>query len=74
MERFEKILVLNNEFEAERLTELLNIQNIPHGIIPASDSILGGIEQMEIGWGYLEAPIRFRDEIMKAYREIENKQ
>ncbi len=73
MERFEKILVIDNEFEAERLTEILNSKNIPHGIIPASDSILGGIEQMEIGWGYLEAPIRYQDEIMEIYRGIENK-
>ena len=73
MERFEKILVLDNEFEAERLTEILNSKNIPHGIIPSADSILGGIEQMEIGWGYLEAPIRYLDEIMEIYREIENK-
>ena len=73
MERFEKILVLDNEFEAERLTEILNSKNIPHGIIPASDSILGGIEQMEIGWGYLEAPIRFLDEIKAIYKEIEKK-
>jgi hypothetical protein len=74
MERFDKILVIDNEFEAERLAEILNSKNIPHGIIPATDSILGGIEQLENGWGYLEAPIRYMDEIMEAYQEIQNKQ
>ena len=73
MERFDKILVIDNEFEAERLTEILNSKNIPHGIIRASDSVLGGIEQLEFGWGYLEAPIRYMEEILEVYREIENK-
>jgi hypothetical protein len=73
MEQFEKILVLDNEFEAERLSEILNSKDIPHGIVPSSNSVLGGIEHMEFGWGYLEAPIRYRDEIMAAYHEIENK-
>jgi hypothetical protein len=73
MEKFEKILVIDNEFEAERLNEMLNSRNIPHGIVPASDSVLGGIEQLEFGWGYLEAPLSYLEEIMSIYQEIENK-
>lgn len=70
METFEKILVLNNEFEAEIMGEILSEKNIPHGIIPISDSMLEGIVQLENGWGYLEAPVRFRNEILKIYDEI----
>lgn len=73
MEKFEKILVINNEFEAERLIEVLNSRDIPHGVVQASDSVLGGIEQLEFGWGYLEAPGRFKEEILGIYRDIENK-
>lgn len=73
MEKFEKILVIDNEFEAERLTEMLNGKNIPHGIVSSEDSVLGAIEKMEFGWGYLEAPMRYYDEIMSIYQEIRNK-
>ena len=72
MENFEKILVIDNEFEAERLTEMLNGRNIPHGIVSSEDSVLGAIEKMEFGWGYLEAPKRYYDEIMSIYQEIRN--
>jgi hypothetical protein len=70
MENYEKILVLNNEFEAERLEEVLLDKGIPHGIVPSGDSVLEGITQMEFGWGYLEAPENFRTEIMAIYQEV----
>jgi len=70
MDQFEKILDLNNEFEAERLEEVLKEKNIPHGIVPVSDSAFGSIEILENGWGYLEAPSRFKNEILEIYAEI----
>ena len=70
MDQFEKILDLNNEFEAELLEEILKEKNIPYGIIPVSDSAFGSIEILENGWGYVEAPSRFKDEILEIYAEI----
>ncbi len=70
MDQFEKILDLNNEFEAERLEEVLKEKNIPYGIVPVSDSAFGSIEILENGWGYLEAPSRFKNEILEIYAEI----
>ena len=70
MEEYEKILVLSNEFEAERLEEILLDKEIPHGIVPLDDSVLEGINQMENGWGYVEAPARFREQIMSVFNEI----
>jgi hypothetical protein len=70
MDEFEKILDLNNEFEAERMSEILKENNIPFGIVPISDSAFGSIEILENGWGYLEAPSRFKDEILRLYAEI----
>ena len=70
MENYEKILVLNNEFEAERLEEILLDKEIPHGIVPLDDSMFEGINQMEFGWGYLEAPLSHKDEIMAIYNEL----
>lgn len=70
METYEKILVLNNEFEAGILEEVLSDRKIPHGIVTSDDSALGGIIELENGWGYVEAPATFRDEIAKLYTEI----
>lgn len=70
METYEKILVLNNEFEAGILEEVLSDRKIPHGIVTSDDSALGGIIELENGWGYVEAPAAFRDEIAKLYTEI----
>jgi hypothetical protein len=70
MESYEKILVLNNEFEAGLLEEVLNDRKIPHGIVTSDDTALGGIMEMELGWGYVEAPENYKAEIIKIFEEI----
>ncbi|MCX6259198.1 MAG: hypothetical protein NTW49_15055 [Bacteroidia bacterium] len=70
MELYEKILVLNNEFEAGLLEEILTDRKIPHGIVTSDDTALGGIMEMEFGWGYVEAPEKYRDEITRIFEEI----
>lgn len=72
MEEFEKILDLENEFEAELIEEVLLDKKIPYGIVIREDSALGGIIGMEEGWGYLEAPARFGEEIQAIYKEIQD--
>jgi hypothetical protein len=67
MEEFEKILDLNNEFEAERMEEILKEKDIPFGVVPVSNSAFGSIEILENGWGYLEAPLRFKEQILEIY-------
>ena len=70
METYDKILVLSNEFEAGLLEEVLTDRDIPHGIVTSDDTALGGIMEMEFGWGYVEAPARYKEEIEKVYAEI----
>jgi hypothetical protein len=70
MEEFVKILVLENEFEAEIIEEVLLDKQIPYGIIVRDDSALGSITDLESGWGFLEAPERCREEIMTICKEI----
>jgi hypothetical protein len=70
MEDFEKILDLNNEFEAGLMEEVLNDKKIPFGIVPSGDSALGGIWELENGWGYIEAPAEYKEEIIRLYEEI----
>lgn len=70
METYGKILVLNNEFEANLLEEVLADRKIPHGIVTSDDTALGGIMEMEFGWGYVEAPEKYKEEILMIYEEI----
>lgn len=73
METFEKILDLNNEFEAGLMEEVLTDKKIPFGIVPSGDSALGGVWELENGWGYVEAPQEYRDQIIRIYKEISEK-
>jgi hypothetical protein len=73
MEDYEKIVDLSSEFEAELLSEVLEDKKIPFGIVSSSDSAMGGIWQLENGWGYIEAPLKYKDEIISIYEQITKK-
>lgn len=62
-----KILVLNNEFEAKLLGEILNDKNIPHLIRSYHDSVYDGLWQMQSSWGHIEAPEQYREEILQVF-------
>ena len=62
-----KILNLNNEFEARLLDEILTEKNIPHLIRSYHDSVYDGLWQMQSGWGHVEAPEEYREEILKTF-------
>lgn len=65
-----RILVLNNEIEAKLLSEILTEKNIPHMIRSYHDSAYDGLFQIQTGWGVLESPEEFKDEILTIYEEM----
>lgn len=65
-----KILIFNNEFEAKLLEEILNERIIPHMIRSYHDSAYDGLWQSQSGWGHIEAPEEYREEILKVYTEM----
>jgi len=66
----EKILDLDNEFEARLIDGLLNERGIPHLIRSFHDSAYDGLFQSHSGWGRLDAPEEYREEIIKIYIEM----
>lgn len=70
MSDFRIIIILKNEFEAQLLDSVLNQREIPHLIKSYHDYALDGIFQMQKGWGQLEAPEQYKDEILGIYAEI----
>lgn len=70
MSRTVRILVFNNEIEAKLLSEILTGKKIPHMVRSFHDSALDGLFQVNAGWGILEGPEDFREEILKIYEEM----
>ncbi|HMA69842.1 MAG TPA: hypothetical protein VKN74_08205 [Candidatus Mcinerneyibacterium sp.] len=74
MKDYEKILVLENVIEAGRLESLLKEEEIPFHIESYHDYAYDGIFQLQKGWGHVEAPIEYKDKIIKIYKQMkENK-
>jgi hypothetical protein len=70
MDKLEKIAVLNSEVEAELVDSVLEERGIPHLMRSYHDSALDGIYQARAGWGHVEAPSEFKDEILTAIEDI----
>ncbi len=62
-----KILMFKNEVEAILLDEILTEKQIPHMIRSYHDSAYDGLWQTQTGWGHVEAPEEYRDEIILTY-------
>jgi len=64
MDNIERIVVLENELEALALDAELCAADIPHAMISYHDSAYDGLFQTFKGWGHVEAPAQFREEIL----------
>ena len=65
-----RILMLKNQIEALLLDEILTDKQIPHIIRSYRDSAYDGLWQTKTGWGHLEAPEEYAEEIVKIYNEM----
>ena len=70
MDRTVRILILNNAIEANLIDGLLNEANIPHVIRSYHDSAYDGLFQLHSGWGQLDAPEKYKDEIIRIYENM----
>jgi hypothetical protein len=64
------ILTLENEIEAKLLSDILSERSIPHVIRSYHDSAYDGLFQVHAGWGHIEAPEDYRDQILDIYGEM----
>jgi hypothetical protein len=70
MDKLEKIAVLDNEVQAELMDSVLSERDIPHIMRSYHDSALDGLYQARGGWGHIEAPESFRNEVLAVLAEI----
>jgi hypothetical protein len=70
MEEFVKIAVLDYAIQAQLLEIVLTDRNIPHYIRSYYDNAYGGLFQFQKGWGHVEAPEAYKQEILDILKEL----
>ena len=70
MSEFIKIIEFDNGVQANMLESELNERKIPFMIRSYHDSAYDGIFQTQLGWGYLEAPEEFEDQIKSIFSDL----
>lgn len=70
MSKHVKILLFQNEIEAMLLNEILTDKEIPHLIRSYHDSAYDGLWQSQSGWGHIEAPEEYKEEIITIYNTM----
>lgn len=70
MEDVVRVATLENEIEAKLLESVLNERGIPHFIGSYHDAAYDGIFQFQMGWGFIDAPISYKDEILEIIEEL----
>ena len=73
MDRFERIATLDDEVQAEALDAMLSGQDIPHLMACYHDAALDGLFQGSRGWGHVEAPAAFKDQVLAILADLRNK-
>ena len=68
---FVKLAVFENELEARQVESELLSRNIPHLVKSYRDPAYVGVVQNHRGWGHLEAPAVFREEIEQIRRDLD---
>jgi len=68
----EKIVVLDNEIQAQLLGALLTDQDIPHVMRPYRDAALDGLFQGPKGWGHVEAPPEYKHRILELLKGLKD--
>ena len=74
MEDLERIIDLDDEITARLIGSILQERDIPHILRTYHDSAYDGLWTFQQGWGFIEAPPEYREEIMKIYDDIINQQ
>ncbi|HUT64534.1 MAG TPA: hypothetical protein VMZ05_00130 [Spirochaetota bacterium] len=65
-----KILVLENDVEAQLIDSVLTQRGIPHIMRSYHDTAMDGIFQTAKGWGHVESEESYAGEIIEIYQEL----
>ncbi len=65
-------LKLNNQYESDILTEILDDYKIPYALIKNHSVVYDGIFENQFGWGYLEIDKKFEEKVRELYNQFKN--
>ena len=66
----EKIAEIRDEIEGQQLGLLLESEGLPHHIRSYHDTAYDGLFQLQLGWGHVEAPTEYREQIEEVLAAI----
>ena len=72
MEDYIKVVTLDNEIEAGLLESILSERGIPHRMRSYHDTAYDGLFQTQKGWGCINAPESYREEIKEILSDVRN--
>ena len=70
MEDFTKVIVLENDIEANLLDSILNERQIPHIMQSYYDTAYDGLYQTQKGWGHVSAPVLYHEVIKEVVFDL----
>jgi hypothetical protein len=70
MDVYVKVIVLDNEIEAQLLDSILDERDIPHLMVSYHDTAYDGLFQTQKGWGHVSAPALFKQEILEILNAV----
>ena len=66
----QKIVAIQSEVQAQILDDILDERGIPHMMRSYHDSALDGLIQASRGWGQLDAPSEYKEQILAIVEEM----
>jgi hypothetical protein len=70
MEDFTKVIILENDIEANLLDSILDERGIPHIMQSYYDTAYDGLYQTQKGWGHVSAPASYHQEIKEVVFDL----
>ncbi len=65
-----KVAILDNTFEAALVEQIMNDQEIPYVIRSYHDEVYGNLFQATKGWGEIQAPVSFKEQISTIVEDV----
>jgi hypothetical protein len=62
--------ILDNQIQAQAFSGILQEEGIPHKVRRNGEALWGYAEQVQEGWGRIEADEAFHDKVEELYREF----
>lgn len=73
MYEYVKAVTLDNEIEARLVASILSERQIPYRMGSYHDTAYDGLFQTQKGWGYINAPIAYHEQILEILTELREK-